>query len=54
MQDLLKMMEHCLLYLIVIFQVFLLFFLYQDPGGKGLSHIFSPSTFNHIFGRHQG
>ena len=28
--------KHCLLFLIVIFQVFLLFFLRQEPGGKGI------------------
>ena len=30
----LKTMEHCLLFSIVIFQVFLLFFLRRDPDGK--------------------
>ena len=35
-QVLLKTMERCLLFLIVIFQIFFLFFLYRDPGGKGI------------------
>ena len=36
MEVLLETMEQCLLFLIVIFQVFLLFFLSQDPSGKGI------------------
>ena len=43
----LKTTEHCLLFLIVIFQV--LFFLVSVS-----SHIFSPSAFDHTFGHHHG
>ena len=51
-QVLLKTIEHCLLSLILIFQVFLLFSLCRDPSGKGLSYNFCPSSFDLIFGRH--
>ena len=37
-QVLLNMMEHCLLFLIAIFQVFLLFFLSRDPGGLRIGY----------------
>ena len=45
----LKMMEHCLLFLIVIFLVFLLFFLCQDPGGKGIVLNLLPKHFQQYF-----
>ena len=47
-------MEYSLLFLIVIFQVYLLFYMCRDIGMKKLSNIFRPSTFNHAFRRHQG
>ena len=48
-QVLLKTMEHSLLLLIVIFQV-LLFFLCQDPGGKGFVPYILPKRFRPDFG----
>ena len=53
MQVLLKTMEHSLLFLIVIFQVFVLFSLGRDPGGKRIVPYFMPSAFDHTFGSHQ-
>ena len=48
-------MEHCLLILIVIFQVFLLSFSYQDPGSKKNCPISSAQELLNItFAHHQG
>ena len=44
-QVLLKMMEHCLLFLIVIFKVSLSFFLCRDPGGEGIVPNLLPKRF---------
>ena len=45
-QVLLKMMKHRLLFLIIIFQVFLLFILCQDPGGQGTVPYLLPECFH--------
>ena len=44
-QILLKTMEHCLLFLILFFQVSLLFFLCQDLDGKGIVPYLLPKHF---------
>ena len=49
MQVLLKTMEHRLLFLIVIFQDFLLFFLCGDPGGKEIVPYLLPKRFRPYF-----
>ena len=51
-QVLLKIMEHCLLFLNVMFQVFL-FFLCWDPGGKEIVPYLMPKHFWPYSGRHQ-
>ena len=40
--------------IIVIFQVFLLFFLCRDPDGGGIPPYLLPSAFDGTFGHHQG
>ena len=45
MQVLLRTMEHCLLFSIVIFQVFLLFFLCRDQGCKKIVLDLLPKRF---------
>ena len=42
-------MKHCLLFLIVIFQDFLLFFLCHDPGGKEIVPDILPKRFRPYF-----
>ena len=46
-QIIFKMMEDCLLFLIVIFQVLLLFFLYQDPVRKEIVLYLLPKHFRY-------
>ena len=48
-QVLLKMMEHCFLFLIVIFHISFLFFLCWDPGGKGIVPYLLPDCFQSYF-----
>ena len=48
-QVLFTSMEHCLLFLIVIFQVFLLFFLRRCPGGKEIVPYLLPKRFRPFF-----
>ena len=47
------MIEHCLLFLVLFFQVSLKFFLCRDQRGKESSYIFCLSAFDDTFGRHQ-
>ena len=47
-------MEYSLLFLIAIFEVFFLFFLFQDPGGKGIVPYLLPDLCRPYFSSSSG